>query len=78
MTEFMKDREAAIEERPAAVEAAGSVDSFSPEGQQAILALLVTLADNKYRLGRRYSEWATSAPTPCWTRRRGKAPWCPR
>jgi phenylacetate-CoA oxygenase PaaI subunit len=61
--EFMKDREAAIDETPAAAEPQGSVDAFSPETQNAILAILVTLADNKYKLGRRYSEWATSAPT---------------
>ncbi len=62
MSEFLKDREADLETGPAAVEA-GDVASFSPAGRNAILGLLITLGDNKYKLGRRYSEWATSGPT---------------
>jgi phenylacetate-CoA oxygenase PaaI subunit len=61
MSEFLKDREADLRDAPAAVEA--DVDAFSPEARRAILGLLVTLGDNKYKLGRRYSEWATSGPT---------------
>src|SRR6185437_13974030 len=30
---------------------------------EAIFALMVRLADNKYFLGRRYAEWCSSAPT---------------
>ena len=62
MSEFLKDREADLEggSGPADV---GDVGSFTPAGRQAILGLLITLGDNKYKLGRRYSEWATSGPT---------------
>lgn len=56
--------------REAAIEATGEVSTdvvdlgeFRPEGRRAILALLITLGDNKYKLGRRYSEWSTSGPT---------------
>jgi phenylacetate-CoA oxygenase PaaI subunit len=62
VSEFLKDREADLETGSAATDAA-DVDAFSPAGRAAILGLLVTLGDNKYRLGRRYSEWATSGPT---------------
>ena len=62
MSEFLKDREADLETGPGVVEA-GDVDAFSPAGRRGILGLLVTLGDNKYKLGRRYSEWATSGPT---------------
>lgn len=58
---FMKDREGDLQET-VAVESA-QVEAFSPEARQAILGLLVTLGDNKYKLGRRYSEWSTAAPT---------------
>jgi phenylacetate-CoA oxygenase PaaI subunit len=59
----MKDREADLESGPASTVEAGDVEAFDDAGRQAILGLLVTLGDNKYKLGRRYSEWATSAPT---------------
>jgi len=59
---FMKDREADLQEAPVGTEAV-EVDAFPPEAREAILALLVTLGDNKYKLGRRYSEWATAGPT---------------
>lgn len=62
MSEFLKDREADLEGGPGAAEA-GDVDAFSAAGRKAILGLLITVGDNKYRLGRRYSEWATSGPT---------------
>lgn len=62
MSEFLKDREADLEGGPGPAEV-GDVESFSPAGRQAILGLLITLGDNKYKLGRRYSEWATSGPT---------------
>jgi len=62
VSEFLKDREADLESAPAAGEG-GNVEAFTPAGRRAILGLLVTLGDNKYKLGRRYSEWATSAPT---------------
>jgi phenylacetate-CoA oxygenase PaaI subunit len=58
----MKDREADLESGPVVVEA-GDASTFDAQGQRAILGLLVTLGDNKYKLGRRYSEWATAAPT---------------
>lgn len=62
MTEFMKDREADLNSGPIAVEG-GDVDAFSEAGREAILGLLLALGDNKYKLGRRYSEWCTSGPT---------------
>jgi phenylacetate-CoA oxygenase PaaI subunit len=61
VSEFLKDREADLQDAPVAVEA--DVEAFSPEARQSILGLLLTLGDNKYKLGRRYSEWATSGPT---------------
>ena len=61
MSEFLKDREGDLSDAPVAVEA--DVDAFPEDARQAILGLLVTLGDNKYQLGRRYSEWATSGPT---------------
>jgi phenylacetate-CoA oxygenase PaaI subunit len=62
VSEFLKDREADLESAAGAAEA-GEIESFTPAGRRAILGLLVTLGDNKYKLGRRYSEWATSGPT---------------
>jgi phenylacetate-CoA oxygenase PaaI subunit len=61
--DFLKDREADLEGAPVVTEAGDRLDAFSREGRKAILSLLVTLGDNKYKLGRRYSEWATSGPT---------------
>jgi len=58
---FMKDRESDLKE--AAATESPQVEGFSPAGREAILALLVTLGDNKYKLGRRYSEWSTAGPT---------------
>jgi phenylacetate-CoA oxygenase PaaI subunit len=43
----------------AAVEAIGALDA---ETRRALYTLLVSLADNKYLLGRRYAEWCTGAP----------------
>jgi phenylacetate-CoA oxygenase PaaI subunit len=60
---FMKDREADLETASVATDSEKGLDAFTPSGRRAILGLLVTLGDNKYKLGRRYSEWATSAPT---------------
>jgi phenylacetate-CoA oxygenase PaaI subunit len=62
VSEFLKDREADLETASAAPEA-GDIETFSPAGRGAVLGLLMTLGDNKYKLGRRYSEWATSGPT---------------
>jgi phenylacetate-CoA oxygenase PaaI subunit len=62
VSDTLKEREAAIEPVAETTESA-TLDSFSTEGRRAILSLLLTLADNKYILGRRYSEWATSGPT---------------
>ena len=61
MNEFLKVREADLHDAPVAVEA--DVEAFSPAARKSILGLLLTLGDNKYKLGRRYSEWATSGPT---------------
>jgi phenylacetate-CoA oxygenase PaaI subunit len=58
---FLKDREADL--REGRETESPQVEGFSPAGRDAILALLVSLGDNKYMLGRRYSEWATAAPT---------------
>jgi phenylacetate-CoA oxygenase PaaI subunit len=45
---------------PAAdVEAIGALDA---DTRRALYTLLVSLADNKYMLGRRYAEWCTGAP----------------
>lgn len=62
MSETLKERYAAIEGGAETAESA-TLDAFSPEGRKAILSLLVTLGDNKYMLGRRYSEWSTAGPT---------------
>ena len=35
---------------------------FTPKTQAVLLNLLLQLADNKYVLGKRYAEWANSAP----------------
>jgi phenylacetate-CoA oxygenase PaaI subunit len=59
---FMKDREADLRDAATSGETV-DVDGFSPEGRAAILGILVMLGDNKYVLGRRYGEWATSGPT---------------
>src|SRR5262249_47699865 len=40
----------------------GVVQQLAPELRPALSALLSTLADNKYLLGRRYAEWCTGAP----------------
>ena len=37
-------------------------NDFSAKTQMVLLNLLLQLADNKYTLGKRYSEWANSAP----------------
>ncbi|NNE44152.1 MAG: phenylacetic acid catabolic [Gemmatimonadetes bacterium] len=58
---FMKDREADLKDGVAAE--SPQVEGFSPEARDAILALLVSLGDNKYKLGRRYAEWSTAGPT---------------
>jgi phenylacetate-CoA oxygenase PaaI subunit len=60
---FMKDREANLETAGVTTDSEKGLDAFTAAGRRAILGLLVTLGDNKYKLGRRYSEWATSAPT---------------
>ncbi|MGQ0721332.1 MAG: 1,2-phenylacetyl-CoA epoxidase subunit PaaC [Candidatus Eiseniibacteriota bacterium] len=57
----MKDREADLKDVATAESA--QVEAFTPAGRDAILALLVTLGDNKYKLGRRYAEWSTAGPT---------------
>ncbi len=62
MSDTLKERYAAIE-GGAEVPESATLDAFSPEGRRAILTLLVSLGDNKYVLGRRFSEWATSGPT---------------
>lgn len=36
---------------------------FTPKGVAALQALIVSLADNKFMLGRRYGEWSCSGPT---------------
>jgi phenylacetate-CoA oxygenase PaaI subunit len=59
----MQGREAAIEATGEASTDVVDLSEFRPEGRRAILALLITLGDNKYKLGRRYSEWSTSGPT---------------
>ena len=38
------------------------VGGLEPETRRALYALLSSLADNKYVLGRRYAEWCTGAP----------------
>jgi phenylacetate-CoA oxygenase PaaI subunit len=57
----MKDREADLKD--VAQAESPQVEGFSAAGRGAILALLVALGDNKYKLGRRYSEWSTAGPT---------------
>ena len=49
---------------PAAVERAdlAMVNTLEPALRGPMYALLVSLADNKYMLGRRYAEWCTGAP----------------
>jgi 1,2-phenylacetyl-CoA epoxidase catalytic subunit len=49
---------------PAAAERAdvAMVGSLDPALRDPMFALLSTLADNKYVLGRRYAEWCTGAP----------------
>jgi ring-1,2-phenylacetyl-CoA epoxidase subunit PaaC len=46
---------------PAAQSAEGT-DALQPGARGALYALLSSLADNKYLLGRRYAEWCTGAP----------------
>jgi phenylacetate-CoA oxygenase PaaI subunit len=40
----------------------GSLQALDPAVQAPLAALLGSLADNKYVLGRRYAEWCTGAP----------------
>jgi phenylacetate-CoA oxygenase PaaI subunit len=40
----------------------GMVNSLEPSLRAPVFALLSSLADNKYVLGRRYAEWCTGAP----------------
>ncbi len=49
---------------PAAVERAdlAMVNTLDPSLRDPMFALLSSLADNKYMLGRRYAEWCTGAP----------------
>lgn len=59
------DREATERAQRAAAPAAASVETIgalAPDTRQALYALLASLADNKYMLGRRYAEWCTGAP----------------
>ncbi len=66
--EAAADREAleraAAAAAPTAPERAdqGVVRQLAPELRPAVFALLSSLADNKYLLGRRYAEWCTGAP----------------
>ena len=48
--------------RPSTVAQGGSGSALSPSKWQALADLLVWLADNKYWLGRRFSEWTNRAP----------------
>jgi phenylacetate-CoA oxygenase PaaI subunit len=59
------DREAVrLAARAAApvVERVEAVGTLEPATRGALYALLSSLADNKYMLGRRYAEWCTGAP----------------
>ena len=59
------DREAqelAARATASVVERVESVGAMRAETRGALYALLSTLADNKYVLGRRYVEWCTGAP----------------
>jgi phenylacetate-CoA oxygenase PaaI subunit len=59
------DREATERAQQAAARAAPDVETIGgldAETRQALYTLLVSLADNKYMLGRRYAEWCTGAP----------------
>src|SRR4051794_11955348 len=47
-----------VESRPGLAMA----NTLAPEQRIAVVALLASLADNKYMLGRRYAEWCTGAP----------------
>ena len=47
---------------PVAKERIEAPSSLAPETRRALYALLSSLADNKYVLGRRYAEWCTGAP----------------
>ena len=40
----------------------GAVSTLEPALREPVRALLTSLADNKYVLGRRYAEWCTGAP----------------
>jgi phenylacetate-CoA oxygenase PaaI subunit len=55
---------AAAAAAPAAVERAdlAQVHTLEPGLREPVFALLSSLADNKYVLGRRYAEWCTGAP----------------
>lgn len=50
-----------MQEVPARAATSDPTD-FSPKTQAVLLNLLLQLADNKYILGKRYAEWANSAP----------------
>jgi phenylacetate-CoA oxygenase PaaI subunit len=56
--------QAATAAAPALVERAdlAMVQTLDPALRQPMFALLSSLADNKYLLGRRYAEWCTGAP----------------
>ncbi len=59
------DREAterAAQAVSTAVERTETVGGLDAETRAALYALLTSIADNKYVLGRRYAEWCTGAP----------------
>ncbi len=63
--ETATDREAMERAQRAAAPVAADVEAIGaldPETRKALYALLSSLADNKYLLGRRYAEWCTGAP----------------
>jgi ring-1,2-phenylacetyl-CoA epoxidase subunit PaaC len=63
--EAAADREATERAARAAtpvVERVERASSLEPAARGALYALLSSLADNKYVLGRRYAEWCTGAP----------------
>ena len=59
------DREATERAAQAAAPVGERVEAVGPletDARRAVYALLSSLADNKYLLGRRYAEWCTGAP----------------
>src|SRR5439155_22522616 len=63
--EAASDREALERAAQAAapvLERVEAVGGLEPATRAALYALLSSLADNKYVLGRRYAEWCTGAP----------------